>query len=66
MILDNIKRSRHCAFCKYWYDPINSAIMPKNPKSGLWVFDEKVRKKCLKKNVETPAGSLCREYTCKL
>lgn len=62
MIIDNIKRSRHCAFCKYWFDSTCSTITPKNPKGNLWAFDEKARKKCLKNNVDTPAGSLCRDY----
>ena len=30
MKMINIKNTKICAFCKYWYDPTNSAIKPKN------------------------------------
>ena len=27
--------SKKCAFCKYWYDPQNQAIMPKTPNHNI-------------------------------
>lgn len=45
----NLKTAKRCAFCKYWYDPTNSAIEPKNPRSNTWKFDDHCKKMCLKK-----------------
>lgn len=38
----NIKTIKKCAFCKYWYDPTNSAISPRSPKINLWEYDDKI------------------------
>lgn len=62
----NIKTTKKCAFCKYWYDPTYSAIRPKSPKINLWELDESVRKMCLRKDHETEALSYCSYYSCKL
>lgn len=37
MQLVDIKHSRvtKCAFCRYWYDPTNSALVAKNPAAGF-------------------------------
>ncbi|MCF0128438.1 MAG: hypothetical protein HUJ70_07685 [Pseudobutyrivibrio sp.] len=66
MININIKNAKRCAFCKYWYDPTNSAIVPKSPKINMWQFNEKAKMKCLKKNFETKASAFCLDYECKL
>lgn len=56
----NIKHIKRCAFCKYWYDPTNSAIMPKAPNIGLWeIKDINQKCMCLKKNIQMPAGAFC-------
>lgn len=54
------RRVKKCAFCKYWYDPINSAISPKSPKIGLWEIKD-VNQKCIctKKNISMPANGFC-------
>lgn len=31
----NHPASHKCAFCKYWYDPMNQAIRPKAPIVGF-------------------------------
>ena len=47
----NVKLSKKCALCKYWYDPTNSAITPVNPKIGIWEINDTDKKsKCLKTN----------------
>jgi len=63
----NIKMVKRCAFCKFWYDPTNSAISPKNPKIGIWdIVDTNKKSKCLKKNLNMRAGSFCStDYKCK-
>ena len=64
----NVKLSKKCALCKYWYDPTNSAITPVNPKIGIWEINDTDKKsKCLKTNLNMRAGSLCTKYfECKL
>lgn len=64
----NVKMSKRCAFCKYWYDPTNSAILPKNPKAGIWeIADTDKKSKCLKTNLNMRAGSMCsKDYECKI
>ncbi len=56
----NIKSIKKCAFCKYWYDPTNSAIAPKAPAIGLWEIKEPNQKcMCLKKNIQMSANAFC-------
>ncbi|MBQ6702981.1 MAG: hypothetical protein IJN17_08530 [Clostridia bacterium] len=64
----SIKNNKKCAFCKYWYDPANSAISPKAPAIGLWqIKDINQKCMCLKKNIPMPAGTFCsNNYECKL
>jgi hypothetical protein len=62
----NIKTTKKCAFCKYWYDPANTAIRPRNAERGLWEFDPDVKKICEKKRYERPSDSFCGKYECKI
>lgn len=62
----NIKTIKKCAFCKYWYDPTNSAILPRSPKINLWEYDEKAKAKCIHKNYEMKASAFCGNYECKI
>ena len=64
----NIKHTPRCAFCKYWYDPTNSAILPKSPAIGLWeIRDINQKCLCMKKNIPMVANGFCsRDYQCKL
>lgn len=62
----NIKTAKKCAICKYWYDPTNSAIMPRSPKINLWTIDDKCKKKCLKKNYEMQSTAFCGRFENKL
>ena len=56
----NIKHIKKCAFCKNWYDPTNSAIVPKSPLIGLWeIKDINQKCMCLKKNIHMPANGFC-------
>ncbi len=66
MVSANIKYVKKCAFCKYWYDPANTAIQPKSPTINMWLYDESVKNKCLKRNVDIRASSFCGKYECKL
>ena len=56
----NIKYIKKCALCKNWYDPTNSAIVPKAPAIGLWeIKDVNQKCMCLKKNIQMPATAFC-------
>lgn len=59
-LIVNIKHIKKCAFCKNWYDPTNSAIVPKSPAIGLWqIKDINQKCLCLKKNIQMPANAFC-------
>ncbi len=66
MSVVNIKTAKKCAFCKYWYDPSNSAISPRSPGINLWEFDDKCKKKCLQRNYNMSASAFCGKYECKV
>ena len=57
---------RKCAFCRYWYDPTNSCIQPKAPNIGIWEYDTRAKRLCLKRNTETEGFFGCTKYECKL
>ena len=57
---------RKCAFCKYWYDPVNAAIQPKDPRIGFWLYDPQMKAKCILRNIEKPGFANCHKYECKL
>lgn len=59
------KKNKYCAFCKHWYDPTNSAINPLFGKD-LYTIDSNSDKKCVKRNLITPALSICRHYETKM
>lgn len=57
--------SRRCAFCKFWYDPQNTAIEPM--KTGhLWKYDPDKKNKCRKKNLQTVAHQSCMKFESKI
>ena len=65
----NIKTVKKCAFCKYWYDPTNSAIAPVAPNINMWgvatdMYND--RKKCIKTNLPKSAVDSCSRFECKL
>ena len=64
----NVKNTRKCAFCKYWYDPTNSGITPKSPNIGIWeIRDVNQKKICTKRNLQMSAGASCGNgFECKL
>ena len=67
----NVKgRIRICAFCKYWYDPTNSAIFPKFPQQGLWEYDREAKFPCLKnsnaRNLKPSHANACDKFECKI
>ena len=62
-VIVNVKTVKRCAFCKNWYDPMNSAIEPRNPRIGLWKIKDEFQKcKCLRTNLEKAANGSCSRY----
>ena len=59
-------KMRKCAFCRHWYDPTNSCIRPKAPNIGIWEYDNRVKRMCLKRNTEIESFYGCPKYECKL
>ena len=57
---------KKCAFCKYWYDPTNSAIEPATPQAGYWKYERNIKCKCTKTGLTKPAFATCNRYECKL
>lgn len=65
----NVKGERKaCAFCKYWYDPTNSAISPVNPLSGMWEYDPAAKSYCTihQGPAIALANNRCPKYECKI
>ena len=51
-----------CAFCKYWYDPTNQHIKPKNPMSGIWYFDKNAKSQCMLNSTKKRSDSGCNKF----
>lgn len=66
MKLANAKSTKICALCSRWYDPTNSAIVPKQPQAGFWEYDHNATRKCMKTGLERPSWASCRDFSCKL
>ena len=68
MQLVNVKTNRitKCAFCKHWYDPTNSAIVPKQPAAGFWEYDSMAKNKCMIRGVEMAGMQSCGKFESKV
>lgn len=62
----NIKKFKYCAFCKYWYDPLNEAVKPKVASMNYWEINPKMQKQCLIKGCQMKAIASCQKYECKI
>lgn len=64
--LANIKNrsSRHCAFCKYWNDRLDTHI--KHKSHDIWEYEPFANEYCQKKRLSTHGISSCPKYECKI
>lgn len=63
----NITQIHYCAFCKYWYDPTNSTIEPKNGAGHLWLFDTDRKEQCMKRfATKKRSWDTCKMFECKI
>jgi len=60
-ILENCQKNRWCCFCKYWYDPTNSALTPRLNRD-MYDVDKTVKCRCTCKNLLTPAVGNCPKF----
>lgn len=60
------RSSNFCAFCKYWYDPTNSAIEPMPGNTTVWKFDKSANNKCSKLSLMRKGHMGCGKYECKV
>lgn len=63
--IENTAGIKKCAFCKYWYDPTNSAIRPSFGR-GAWEYDVDAKSKCRVRNVNMKAFASCPKFESKL
>lgn len=59
---------KKCAFCKYWYDPSNSAIVPRKGQKDVWEYDTGMMRPCRKynNNDRRADGLACRYFEYKI
>lgn len=55
-----------CAFCKYWYDPANAAIRPKQIRSGRWEYDRDAESVCMNCKFNRHAWQHCNKFESKV
>lgn len=66
-MLTNIKKDKRCVLCKYWFDPMLSALYPKTPHINIWEIDDGCsRKMCIKKGALMQPLGLCGKYESEL
>ena len=61
-MLGNSQRNKWCCFCKHWFDPACMALTPKSGRD-MYEVDTNKKNKCNKKNLITPAISVCKDFT---
>ena len=67
MMLINVKSSKYCAICKYWYDPTNAYITPHNPVMNMWKIEKTAKCKCLlRAGGEVSATFFCSKFERKI
>ncbi len=66
MATANVKSTKVCAFCKYWWDPAFKCVEPKSPNIGIWEYTSNARNMCLKTGIEKNAGNFCGKYSCRI
>ena len=65
LVSANIKSAKICAFCQYWYDPANAAIVPQNPVSGFWKYDDQMWNVCKLYGTKRRSGMGCTKHCVK-
>ena len=65
-MIGNTKCNKWCCFCKWWYDPTNSAIKPRGVISYLFEVDPKVVSRCSIKNNKTRSIGTCPKFESKM
>ena len=66
MAVANVKYARLCAFCKYWYDPVNAHIKPRQPQGGFWEYDPNAVNVCQLWGLKKRANASCPKFEAKV
>ncbi len=64
-LITNIKFSKKCAFCKYWYDPTNQVIKPIKGRN-IWEYENTEYRYCMQRMCDRRADSSCPSFECKV
>ena len=65
-MIDNIKKTRKCTFCKYWSDLSSSNIKPKTSDGKIWEYESSTFNVCTKCRCKTRASSTCGKFENKM
>jgi hypothetical protein len=66
MAVANVKYARLCAFCKFWYDPTNAHIKPRNPMGGFWEYDAQAVSLCQIWSLKKRSNASCPKFVAKM
>jgi hypothetical protein len=66
MAVANVKYARLCVFCKYWYDPTNAYLKPRNPRGGFWEYEQNATAICQQWGLKKRANASCPKFELKL
>jgi hypothetical protein len=57
MAVANFKNARLYVFCKFWYDPTNAYMKPRNPAGGFWEYDPQTVAVCQQLGLKKQSNS---------
>jgi hypothetical protein len=66
MAVANVKNARLCVFCKFWYDPTNAYMKPRNPAGGFWEYDPQAVAVCQQWGLKKRSNSSCPKFQPKI
>lgn len=64
-MIDDIRKTKKCTFCKHWCDFTNSNIKPK-PGAIMWEYDTTMKCECTKGRGKRRASCTCKDFENKI
>ena len=65
-MIDNVKSTKKCTFCKYWSDLSNTNIKPKTMDGKIWEYESSTFNICAKGQGKRRASSTCKNFENKI
>ena len=62
MPTENIKNTKKCVFCQYWFDPSFEAVEPVSPAVNMWGYKAGEKRVCTKKGISMNSDASCGNY----